>query len=127
MTTDKESAETLPPGLKIEFEETQVIGYGCGDAAYAVFKVRKKADQDMWYKTEVVEVGSDKVRTYYLQERNGLLQVGHGMCSGAFKFKRKAKYKVRFTPMNVDGQPLRTTKWIAFDSPYMNQDGILGG
>ncbi|MDT0686486.1 hypothetical protein [Autumnicola psychrophila] len=37
------------------------------------------------------------------------LFVGHGMCSEAFTYKIEGKYKVRFTPLNIDGKELATT------------------
>ena len=46
------------------------------------------------------------------------------MCSGAFLFKEKGKYKVRFTPMNIDGKMNKKSQWITFDNPYSNQKGF---
>ena len=48
------------------------------------------------------------------------------MCSGAFTFTRKGKYKVRFTPMNTDGKSLKTTGWRTFESPFMNDKSPFG-
>ncbi|SHJ25627.1 hypothetical protein SAMN04488096_1224 [Mesonia phycicola] len=48
------------------------------------------------------------------------------MCSGAFAFKKEGKYKVRFTPMNIDGKKSTTTDWITFESPFMNDKSIFG-
>ena len=57
---------------------------------------------------------------------NNKLKVGHGMCSGAFIFKQKGKYKVRFTPMNIDGQELTKTEWKTFESPFASNKNKLG-
>jgi hypothetical protein len=59
--------------------------------------------------------------TFYIREWEETLDVGHGMCSGAFKFKKEGDYKVRFTPMNIDGISLKTTNWETFKSPLMNE------
>ena len=87
--------------LNIEFEKTEVIHYGCGPSANAIFNIKNKLENEIWYKTEVVEIGSKKRAVYFIKEWQGKLNVGHGMCSGAFIFNRKGKYKVRFTPMNT--------------------------
>jgi len=40
------------------------------------------------------------------------------MYARTFTFKRKGTYKVRFTPMNIDGKSLETTDWKIFESPF---------
>ncbi|MBS9766019.1 MAG: hypothetical protein KGV44_00600 [Flavobacteriaceae bacterium] len=121
-TTTLDSSAPLNPNMKIEFKKTEVHHYGCGPSANAVFNVKNKSEQEIWYKAEVVEIDTNKKTTYYIKEWENKLEVGHGMCSGAFTFKKKGKYKVRFTPMNIDGLPLKTTKWIIFDSPYKDAE-----
>ena len=119
-TTDKISVDELNPNLALEFERTEVEHYGCGPEANAIFKIKNKPEAEVWYKTEVIEMKTHKKVVYYIKESNGTLNVGHGMCSGAFEFKRKGKYKVRFTAMNIDGKSLKKTDWRTFDSPFMN-------
>ncbi|MAN27500.1 MULTISPECIES: hypothetical protein [Mesonia] len=118
-TTDKKSIGNLNPNLSLEFEKTEVIPYGCGPEANAIFKIKNKSDAEIWYKTEVIELATNHKSIYYIKERDGKLNVGHGMCAGAFTFKNKGKYKVRFTPMNIDGEKLKTTDWITFESPFV--------
>ncbi|WP_066219844.1 hypothetical protein [Formosa haliotis] len=125
-TTDKKELETLNSNLKVEFENTEVIHYGCGPSAYAIFKVKNKSESEIWYKTEVVDLSTNLLKCFYIKEWNGKLNVGHGMCAGAFTYNNKGKYKVRFTPMNTDGKLLTTTSWTTFESPFMN-DKILFG
>ena len=119
-TTDKKSIDTLNSNLTLEFEKTEVIHYGCGPEANAIFRIRNKPESEVWYKTEVIELETNKKFVYYIKEWNGTLSVGRDMCSGAFTFNRKGKYKVRFTPMNIDGKALKTTNWKIFESPFMN-------
>jgi hypothetical protein len=125
-TTDKKTLETLNSNLNVEFEKTEVMHYGCGPSAYAIFDVKNKSENEIWYKTEVVEIDTNKRTVYYIKEWNGKLNVGHGMCSGAFTFNRKSKYKVRFTPMNTDGKSINTTDWNTFENPYMNDKSPFG-
>lgn len=119
-TTDKKSIENLNSNLTLEFEKTNVVHYGCGPEANAIFKVKNKSDSEIWYKTEVVELSTNETKVFYIKEWNGKLNVGHGMCAGAFTYTNKGKYKVRFTPMNTDGKSLKTTDWTTFESPFMN-------
>lgn len=125
-TTDKKTIGALNPRLELVFEKTEVIYYGCGPSVNAIFDVKNKLQGEIWYKTEVLEIGTNKKTVYYIKEWNGKLKVGHGMCSGAFTFNQKGSYKVRFTPMNTDGKQGDTTGWIAFDSPYKNDKGPFG-
>ncbi len=117
-TTDKKSMAELNTDLSIEFEKTEVQFFGCGPEANAVFGVKNKPNAEIWYKTEVIEIEINKKNIYYLWEWDGKLWVGHGMCSGAFIFQDKGRYKVRFTPMNTDGKSLATTGWTVFESPF---------
>lgn len=119
-TTDKKSIDNLNSNLTLEFETTEVIHYGCGPEANAIFKIKNKPEIEVWYKTEVIEIETNKKSVYYINEWNGTLNVGHDMCSGAFTFNRKGRYKVRFTPMNIDGKSLKTTNWNIFESPFTN-------
>lgn len=120
-TTDTKNIEILNPNLHIEFEKTEVIPYGCGPSVNAIFNVKNKSKSEIWYKTEVVETATNKKNVYYIKEWNGKLNVGHGMCSGAFTYNKTGKYKVRFTPMNIDGNSLKTTDWKTFESPFMSE------
>lgn len=125
-TIDKKSIKRLNSNLKLEFEKTEVIHYGCGPEANAIFKIMNRPESEIWYKTEVVEIGTGNKSVYYIKEWNGKLNVGHSMCSGAFTFKKDGKYKVRFTPMNIDGKKLDTTEWSTFESPFMNNKSPFG-
>jgi hypothetical protein len=125
-TTEKKSLTTLNSNLEIEFEKTEVIQYGCGPSANAIFNVKNKSESEIWYKTEVVDLNTNDKTIFYIKEWNGRLNVGHGMCSGAFTYKMKGKYKVRFTPMKIDGKSLKTTDWKTFESPFMNYKNPFG-
>lgn len=125
-TTDKKSAEPLNSELKVVFEKTEVVLFGCGPSSNAIFDVKNQSNSEVWFKTEVIDLTTNEKTIYYIREWNGKLQVGHGMCAGAFTFNEKGKYKVRFTPMNTDGKSLKTTDWITFESPFMNDKNLTG-
>ena len=125
-TTDQNFVESLPTNLTLVFEKTAVIHYGCGPHANAIFEIKNKPVGEIWYKTEVIELETNTKTVFYIKEENGKLHVGHDMCSGAFTFKNKGTYQVRFTPMNIDGQSLKTTDWISFVSPFANDKSRFG-
>jgi hypothetical protein len=117
-TTDLESAKKIVANLSLEFQETEVVQYGCGPDAYAIFNILNKPAAETWYKTELTDLSNNNTNIFYLTEQKGKLSVGHGMCSGAFSFNSEGNYKVRFIPMNIDGKALKTTTWFTFKSPY---------
>ena len=125
-TTDKKLMVNLNSNLNVEFEKTEVIHYGCGPSANAIFNVKNKSESEIWYKTEVVELNTKNKKVFYIKEWNNKLNVGHGMCSGEFTYNNKGKYKVRFTPMNTDGKSLKTTEWKTFESPFMKDKSRFG-
>lgn len=120
-TTDEKSSPTLNSDLEVKFKKTEVIQFGCGPSANAIFNVKNKSQLDTWHKTEVVDINTNDKAVYYLKESDGKINVGHGMCSGAFTFNKGNKYKVRFSPMNNDGKQLKTTDWTEFNSPFKSE------
>ncbi|TYA84238.1 hypothetical protein [Seonamhaeicola marinus] len=125
-TTNKKELETLNSNLNIEFEKTEVIHYGCGPSVNAIFNIKNRSKSEIWYKTEVIDLTTNNKKVFYIKEWNGKLNVGHGMCAGAFTYKNEGKYKVRFTPMNTDGKSLKTTDWTTFESPFKNDEIPFG-
>ncbi|PXY01448.1 hypothetical protein DF185_08155 [Marinifilum breve] len=117
-TTNKKSVKSLNPNLRITFEKADVIQYGCGPSANAIFNIANKGESEIWYRTEFVDLSTKEKTVYFITEWKDKLYVGHGMCAGAFTFNETGKYKVRFTPMNTDGEMLETTKWTTFESPF---------
>lgn len=118
-----------------------MVSYGCGPAIYAIFDVNIVDDSETLIKTEMVDITPDFISymvdgfevieeippartsgggTYYLSpDKDGQLNVGHGMCSGAFDFEENRQYKIRFSLMDMAGNTdEKWTEWIDFDSPY---------
>lgn len=93
--------------------------YGCGPAIHAVFQLKIKDKSKTLIKTELVNIKTKESTTYYLNiAKDGKLHVGHGMCSGAFYFKAKNNYKVRFSLTDLSGNTdMQWTEWTQFASP----------
>lgn len=89
--------------------------FGCGPAIYATFGLEIEDKSETLVKTEVMDLETNKTTIYYLQSKEGKLDVGHGMCSGAFGYKNNGKYKVRFNLLDASGNSLeKWTGWINF-------------
>lgn len=121
VTKENDLNSSINPNLSIEFSETEVMYFGCGPSANANFYIDSNTENEFLYKTELIEISTNKKAIYYLKDWEGIISVGHDMCSGPFKFKKESKYKVRFSPVNFRGKQLKSTKWIIFNSPFINQ------
>lgn len=107
----------LNENLELEYYKDEATLYGCGPAVYSVFKIKNADKDEIWYKTEVVNIKTNRKTTYILVSKDEKLNVGHGMCAGAFTFSDHGKYKVRFLPMNKDGKINKPTRWITIKNP----------
>ncbi len=70
------------------------------------------------FRTEFIDVSNNQKTTFYHKASKGILGLGHGMCSGAFRYRGSGKYKARFIAVNTDGEVLKRSNWKIFDSPY---------
>jgi hypothetical protein len=123
-TKDKKKNQLLNPNLIIKYKKTEVIEYGCGPSANAIFEIKNNSNPEIWCKTEMIDLTTKEKTIFYITEWEGKIHVGHGMCAGGFSFNKSGKYKVRFTPMNIDGNSLKTTEWKIFRSPYIEYKGL---
>lgn len=94
--------------------------YGCGPAVYAIFDLKIKDASSSLVKVELYNYDTKEINTYYLTlNDDGKLEVGHGMCSGAFTFRNKQQYKIRFSLTDISGNSdEKWTDWGNLDSPY---------
>lgn len=100
--------------------DKKTLPYGCGPAVYANFKLEAEDESDILVKTELVNITTGQKNIYYLNLHiSGTLNVGHGMCSGAFSFRPQNFYKIRFNLTdNCGNSDNLWTDWIEFESPY---------
>jgi hypothetical protein len=124
-TTNLIEQNNIDSNLKITYSKNEIKPYGCGDSVNSVFNISSENDSEIWFKTELIEISTGQKTIMYLTSRESKLYVGKGMCGGAFKYKSKKKYKVSFTPMNIDGKQLESTKWIEFKSPFDTENNYL--
>lgn len=111
--TDKPVVASKP---KIEKKEN--VMYGCGPSSNVIFSNPAKDDSEFLVKTTMKNVKTKEETTYYLVAYKDTISVGHGMCSGAFSFKRDNDYEIEFAFMDSSGN---ITEWegkrIKFSPP----------
>ena len=94
---------------KPEFKNSTYQRFGCGPATFVNFVFSANDDSEFLIKTIVKNISTGKVTTYYLAASENLIEVGHGMCSGAFSFSDGDKFEVEFSLFDASGN---LTKWI---------------
>lgn len=117
--TDTQAPEWIK---KPELKSKATDWYGCGPAVNAIFDLKvTEARSQVLVKTEWVDLKTNTTNVYYLSidSWDGLLSVGHDMCSGAFVYEPDRQYKVRFSLMDFSGNKNELwTDWVSFDSPF---------
>jgi hypothetical protein len=92
---------------------------GCGLDHNAIFKLHDLAEQQTWYKAELVDLKTNKSTAYLLQPKNRFLYVGYSMCGGSFNLQDDRMYSVQFSPMAEAEAVLQPTPWITFYVPKL--------
>jgi hypothetical protein len=98
-----------------------MIYAGCGPIEQVVFSNPAKSDSDVIVRTTLINLKTGYARTFYLEPygpQRDYIEVGHGMCSGAFAFEAGGAYEVEFQFMDACGN---MTAWtgerIRFTAP----------
>lgn len=94
--------------------------FGCGPSMHALFEIDFSGRKDATIKAQLRPVDDElNVREFYLRlDSTHTVQVGHGMCSGGFKFIPKQKYQVRFCTFGFAQKPKdEWTDWVSFKTP----------
>jgi hypothetical protein len=105
-----------------ELKKTLVY-YGCGPSVHVVFSNPAIDSSDVIVKTTVKNSKTGEETTFYIEPEGNNINVGHGMCSGAFVFDDSMHYEVEFSFMDASGN---LTSWtgdrIKFTKPTERTD-----
>lgn len=95
--------------------------FGCGPAAYTHFEIDISTKKEIFIKVDLFDITDSTTVTYCLPYENlKTLDVGHGMCSGAFNFTKNNQYKIRFKLFDFQGnKSAGNSEWIKFKSPVI--------
>ncbi|WOI22292.1 hypothetical protein [Nonlabens ulvanivorans] len=123
-TSNLSKNKPLSKNINFIYSRNTFSDYDHTESANAIFLIKNKSSSIYWVKTEVVSTITNVSTVYYLylNETDEKLSVGHNICSGAFNYSIEGRYKVRFTPMNLDGDSIGTTEWYSYDNPKSRKD-----
>lgn len=103
---------------KPKFKNDTYEMFGCGPAVYANFSFSASDSSEYLIKTTVKNLTNGKETTYYLNAEDNIIEIGHGMCSGAFNFDNGDKFEVEFDLIDASGnQTAWTGKRLEFKKP----------
>ncbi len=115
---------STPIKLMIEpkFIQAKTQFFGCGPAANAEFEFITDSNTPTLVKTEVMDITDGTTQRYFIKTTHkNTLEIGHGMCSGAFSYKPKHEYQARFSIMNdCNTQKDNWTDWVEFENPFQD-------
>lgn len=107
-----------PVYTNIPTEQKKTIKlFGCGPASWVYFNVPALDNSEFYVRIQVKNQSSGIKTEYILNPENGLIRVGHGMCSGAVYFENCRQYEIRFQLVDQSGNKSSFTKVISFTSP----------
>lgn len=86
-----------------------LIYYGCGPSIHVAFDCNVLDSSEYLIKATVKSLKSGKETSYYVEPDKGIVNIGHGMCSGAFNFDEGEDYEIEFSIMDASGN---FTAWI---------------
>ncbi|MFT5820640.1 MAG: hypothetical protein ACI8ZM_001885 [Crocinitomix sp.] len=93
--------------------------YGCGPAKYINFEFETNETNNYLVRTTLTNTTDDSEFTYYLSA-DGIISVGHGMCSGAFNPIAGVKYKIEFSLLDGSWNKGKT---VSYEVVYNPENG----
>lgn len=96
----EELSTTISPMVK--YLSKEVNHFGCGPSMYVNFII--DTDENVLYKVVLKNNTNKTASKYLLKPNKGVLKVGHGMCSGAFRFVQNCRYTIEISTLDNSGQ-----------------------
>ncbi|MBN9299892.1 MAG: hypothetical protein J0I41_23020 [Filimonas sp.] len=91
--------------------------YGCGPAKWVYFSITAQDQSEVFVKATVKNKTTLKTTSYILNIENGMVKIGHGMCSGAFHFDNGDNFEITFQLIDQSGNKGTISKPISFYKP----------
>ena len=101
-------------------QKKSLVHYGCGPASWVSFTITGQDKSELFVRANVRNQVTGKVTTYILVIENGLTKVGHGMCSGAFRFDNGDNFEITFQLFDQSGNKSALTNTISFTRPTIS-------
>lgn len=100
------------------YKSKEMIFYGCGPAVLVNFCACISDNSPVVVYTKIKNLKTNTIVEYYINPGPSYIELGHGMCSGAFDFNEGQEYEVTFLLMDASGNTSETeTHPIKFSSP----------
>jgi hypothetical protein len=100
----------------VEMKKTFVV-MGCGPSVFVHFQLSGTDNSELFVRAKVTNKTSGKITEYILPIENGVVKIGHSMCSGPFLFDNADNYEVSFVLLDQSGNKSAATKSLAFTAP----------
>ena len=100
------SRSSAPPRFRSapRLDRTSFTPFGCGPAIYAHFTVDVDAPDRVFFRARVEPLAGGPTIEYLVPAANGVLDVGHGMCSGPFVLTAGAQYRITLSAIDIAGR-----------------------
>lgn len=105
----------------VELKKT-MVSYGCGPAKWVYFQFSGQDESETFVRARVKNITTGKTTEYILPVKDGVVKVGHGMCSGAFRLEDGDKYEVSFALIDQSGNQSSWTNAQGFQKPTVYTD-----
>jgi hypothetical protein len=96
--------------------------FGCGPSRVVYFQLSGQDKSELFVRASVKNKTTGKTTDYILEIKDGFVEIGHGMCSGAFHFDNGDNYEVTFCLFDQSGNKGGVTKAIGFTKPNNTTD-----
>lgn len=94
-----------------------LVHYGCGPATHVYVSLGSRIPNGTWCEVRLAD-DEGKSSSYILPMMDGLVAIGHGMCSGAFGLIPGERYTAAITLLRADGQALpESLRSVSFAGP----------
>ena len=100
------ASSSAPPRFRSapRFDRTSFTGFGCGPAIYAHFVVDIDAPDRVLFRVRAEPLAGGATVEYLVPATDGVLDVGHGMCSGPFTLTASAQYRITISAVDAAGR-----------------------
>ena len=105
-------------GTPVEKKKTMDV-FGCGPARWVYFGIDGQDQSELFVRASVKNSVTGKITTYIVAIENGMVKLGHGMCSGAFAFNSDDKLEVSFQLFDQSGNKGVLSNAVAFTRPVL--------